>query len=59
MLGIERPADMEVKSGCNQDKPVHLASRQTYYDELAMPLATTPHQGTTALGNSIDAETHC
>ena len=34
-IRIEPPADMDVKIGRNQDKPVHIASRLTYYDELA------------------------
>lgn len=34
-LRIEPPADMDVKTGRNQDKPAHIASRQAYYDELA------------------------
>ena len=34
-LHIEPPADMDVKTGRNQDKPAHIASRQAYYDALA------------------------
>jgi hypothetical protein len=34
-IRIEPPADMHVKTGRNQDKPSHIASRQSYYDELA------------------------
>lgn len=34
-IRIEPPADMDVKIGRNQDKPPHIASRQSYYDELA------------------------
>lgn len=34
-IRIEPPADMNVKTGRNQDKPAHIASRQAYYDELA------------------------
>lgn len=34
-IRIEPPADMDVKTGRNQDKPAHIASRQAYYDELA------------------------
>jgi hypothetical protein len=34
-IRIEPPADMDVKTGRNQDKPAHVASRQAYYDELA------------------------
>jgi hypothetical protein len=34
-IRIEPPANMEVKTGRNQDKPAHIASRQAYYDELA------------------------
>ncbi len=34
-LRIEPPADMDVKTGRNQDKPAHIASRKAYYDELA------------------------
>ncbi len=34
-IRIEPPADMNVKTGPNQDKPAHIASRQAYYDELA------------------------
>jgi len=34
-IRIEPPADMVVKAGRNQDKPAHIASRQTYYDEVA------------------------
>ncbi len=34
-IRIEPPADMEVKTGRNHDKPAHIASRRAYYDELA------------------------
>ncbi len=34
-IRIEPLADMDVKTGRNQDKPAHIASRQAYYDELA------------------------
>jgi hypothetical protein len=34
-IRIEPPADMDVKTGRNQDKRSHIASRQAYYDELA------------------------
>lgn len=34
-IRIEPPADMDVKTGRNQDKPAHIASRQAYYDALA------------------------
>jgi hypothetical protein len=34
-IRIEPPVDMDVKTGRNQDKPAHIASRQAYYDELA------------------------
>jgi hypothetical protein len=34
-IRIEPPVDMDVKTGRNQDKPAHVASRQAYYDELA------------------------
>ena len=34
-IRIEPPADMTVKSGRNQDKPAHIASRKTFYDEVA------------------------
>ena len=34
-IRIEPPPDMDVKTGRNQDKPAHIASRQAYYDELA------------------------
>lgn len=34
-IRIEPPADMNVKTGRNQDKPAHIASRLAYYDELA------------------------
>jgi len=34
-IRIEPPADMDVKTGRNQDKPAHVLSRRTYYDELA------------------------
>lgn len=33
-IRIEPPTDMDVKIGRNQDKPVHIASRRAYYDEL-------------------------
>jgi predicted nucleotidyltransferase component of viral defense system len=33
-IRIEPPADMTVKSGRNQDKPAHIASRKTFYDEV-------------------------
>ncbi|MFT3813332.1 MAG: nucleotidyl transferase AbiEii/AbiGii toxin family protein [Acidovorax sp.] len=34
-IRIEPPAGMDVKTGRNQDKPAHVASRRAYYDELA------------------------
>jgi hypothetical protein len=34
-IRIEPPDDMDVKTGRNQDKPAHIASRRDYYDELA------------------------
>ena len=34
-IRIEPPADMDVKTGRNQDKPAHIVSRRAYYDELA------------------------
>lgn len=34
-IRIEPPSDMDVKTGRNQDKPAHIASRLAYYDELA------------------------
>jgi hypothetical protein len=34
-IRIEPPADMDVKTGRNQDKPAHVLSRRMYYDELA------------------------
>lgn len=34
-IRIEPPAGMDVKTGRNQDKPAHVLSRRTYYDELA------------------------
>jgi Nucleotidyl transferase AbiEii toxin, Type IV TA system len=34
-IRIEPPVDMDVKTGRNQDKPAHIASRLAYYDELA------------------------
>lgn len=34
-IRIEPPADMDVKTGRNQDKPAHVASRLAYYDDLA------------------------
>ncbi len=34
-IRIEPPADMDVKTGRNQDKPAHVDSRRTYYDALA------------------------
>lgn len=34
-IRIEPPADMDVKTGRNQDKPAHIASRRAYYDALA------------------------
>jgi hypothetical protein len=34
-IRIEPPAYMDVKTGRNQDKPSHIASRKAYYDELA------------------------
>ena len=44
-LRIEPPADMDVKTSRNQDKPAHIASRQAYYDALArrsaFPASTT------------------
>lgn len=34
-IRIEPPAGMDVKTGRNQDKPAHVASRRAYYDALA------------------------
>nr|WP_291010195.1 nucleotidyl transferase AbiEii/AbiGii toxin family protein [Hydrogenophaga sp.] len=34
-IRIEPPADMAVKTGRNQDKPAHVASRRDYYEALA------------------------
>jgi hypothetical protein len=34
-IRIEPPHGMEVKTGRNQDKPAHIASRRAYYDGLA------------------------
>lgn len=34
-IRIEPPADIDVKTGRNQDRPAHIASRLAYYDELA------------------------
>ncbi|MCL2523069.1 MAG: nucleotidyl transferase AbiEii/AbiGii toxin family protein [Betaproteobacteria bacterium] len=34
-IRIEPPADMDVKTGRNQDKPTHVRSRRMYYDSLA------------------------
>lgn len=34
-IRIEPPADIDVKTGRNHDKPAHVASRNAYYDELA------------------------
>ena len=34
-IRIEPPADMDVKTGRNQDKSAHVASRRAYYDGLA------------------------
>jgi hypothetical protein len=34
-IRIEPPAGMDVKTGRNQDKPAHIASRRAYYDLLA------------------------
>ena len=34
-IRIEPPAGMTVKTGRNQDKPAHIDSRRTYYDELS------------------------
>ena len=34
-IRIEPPVGMDVKTGHNQDKPLHVASRRAYYDELA------------------------
>ena len=33
-IRIEPPDDMDVKTGRNQDKPAHIASRLAYYNEL-------------------------
>jgi hypothetical protein len=33
-IRIEPPKGMDVKTGRNQDKPAHVASRRNYYDEL-------------------------
>jgi hypothetical protein len=34
-IRIEPPDDLDVKTGRNQDKPAHIASRLAFYDELA------------------------
>lgn len=34
-IRIEPPDDLNVKTGRNQDKPAHIASRRAYYDEMA------------------------
>ena len=34
-IRIEPPEGMDVKTGRNQDKPAHIASRSAYYDELS------------------------
>jgi hypothetical protein len=34
-IRIEPPADMDVKTGRNQDKPAHIDSRRAYYDALS------------------------
>ncbi len=34
-IRIEPPAGIDVKTGRNQDKPAHIASRRAYYDELS------------------------
>lgn len=34
-IRIEPPSDMAVKTGRNQYKPAHIASRRAYYDELS------------------------
>ena len=34
-IRIEPPADMDVKTGRNQDKPAHIDSRRAYYGELS------------------------
>jgi Nucleotidyl transferase AbiEii toxin, Type IV TA system len=34
-IRIEPPADLDVKTGRNHDKPAHIESRRAYYDELA------------------------
>jgi hypothetical protein len=34
-IRIEPPNDLVVKTGRNQDKPAHIASRRAYYDEIA------------------------
>lgn len=38
-IRIEPPHGMEVKTGRNQDKPAHIASRRAYYEELAARIA--------------------
>lgn len=38
-IRIEPPKGMDVKTGRNHDKPAHIASRRTYYDELAKRIA--------------------
>ncbi len=35
-IRIEPPDGMNVKTGPNQDKPAHVASRRAYYDALAV-----------------------
>lgn len=35
-LRIEPPYDLDVKTGRNQDKLAHIASRRAYYDEIAV-----------------------
>lgn len=40
-IRIEPPSDMAVKSGLNQDKAAHIASRRAYYEELSKRIKIT------------------
>jgi hypothetical protein len=53
-LRIEPPADQNVKTGKNQDKPAQQASRQTYFDWLAQEMAARHMPGMVRVARDTD-----
>ncbi len=53
-LRIEPPADQNVKTGNNHDKPAQQASRQAYFDWLAQEMASRQMQGMVSIARDTD-----